>query len=282
MKWLLVVGLLILCVTGNAQSLSVVQSAIVHDLYGNTIVSKMLTDEDDHMIDVLNVREFAHDNSSYSRDALTKVVRNWVGIRKPGLVLFLGEPALDIGVPTKYSSVLFGGQTFNMVAVTAAADYNSKWDPIYIINGHSSLALLRYADLAKQLEGKKLEVFDVGTVLEYRTVIHNLQSEAKGTIVLNVFSLVDEWKNNVGFNEIESLLVTSNKRHVDVGICRSGFKTTFALGPTPAEAALLAMAAYNQPKKSHISSCANLDRVKANWLPVYRTSLGKFDLVEGG
>lgn len=282
MKWVLVVASLILCSTVNAQSLSVVQSATIYDLYGNTIIQKMLVNEDDHMIDVFNVREFAHDNSAYSRDSLTKVVKAWVEKRKPGLVVFLGEPALPVGYPSKYSSVLFGGETFNMVAATALGTYNAKQDAIYIITDNSALAALRLADLKKQLGDKKPEVYDVDTVLDFRKLVQKLQGEPKGTIVLNVFTLVDEWNANVGYTEIEKLLVTANSRHLDVGICRTGFKTTFALGPTPAEAAVLAMAAYDQPSKPHISSCANLKRVKAHWLPVYRASIGKFDIVEGG
>lgn len=282
MKWVLAVGSLILCSTVNAQSLSVVQSATIYDLYGNTIIEKMLANEDDHMIDVLNVREFAHDQSAYSRDSLTKVVKTWVDTRKPKLVVFLGEPALNIGYPTKYSSVLFGGETFNMVAATALGAYSSKREAIYIISDNSALAALRLTDLKKQLGEKKSEEFDVDTVLEFRTLLQKLQGEPKGTIVLNVFTLVDEWNSNVGYTEIEKLFVTANSRHLDVGICRTGFKTTFALGPTPAEAAIIAMGVYDQPSKSHISSCANLKRVKAKWLPVYRVSIGKFDIVEGG
>lgn len=282
MKWVLVVASLILCSTVNAQSLSVVQSATIHDLYGNTIIQKMLTNEDDHMIDVLNVREFSHDTSTYSRDSLTGVVKAWVEKRKPDLVIFLGEPALNVGVSTKYSSVLFGGETFNMVAATALGTYNPKQSAIYIITDNSALAALRLADLKKQLGDTKPEVFDVDTVLDFRKLVQTLQGEPKGTIVLNVFTLVDEWNANVGYTEIEKLLVTANSRHLDVGICRTGFKTTFALGPTPSEAAVIAMAAYDQPSKPHISSCANLTRVKAKWLTVYRASLGKFDIVEGG
>ncbi|MNG01789.1 hypothetical protein D3C84_847830 [compost metagenome] len=141
---------------------------------------------------------------------------------------------------------------------------------------------MRLADLKKQLGEKKTEEFDVDTVLEFRTLLQKLQGEPKGTIVLNVFTLVDEWNSNVGYTEIEKLLVTANSRHLDVGICRTGFKTTFALGPTPSEAAVIAMGVYDQSSKSHISSCANLKRVKAKWLPVYRVSIGKFDIVEGG
>lgn len=282
MKWVLAAISLILCSTGNTQSLSVVQSATIHDLYGNTIIQRMLVNEDDHMIDVLNVREFTHDRSTYSRDVLTKVVKAWVEKRKPGLVVFLGEPALAIGFPTKYSSVLFGGWTFNMVAATALGTYNAKFNPIYIITDSSAIAALRLVELQVQLGSTTSDVFSVDTVLDFRNVLQKLQGEPKGTIVLNVFSLVDEWNANVGYSEIEKLLVTANSRHLDVGICRTGFKTTFALGPTPGEAAILAMAAYDQPSKPHISSCANLKRVKAKWLPVYRASIGKFDIVEGG
>lgn len=282
MKWLWALGSLILCSTANAQSLLVVQSATINDLYGNTIVAKMLTDESDGQIDVFNARQFAQDTSSYSRSNLATVLKSVIAQRKPALVVFLGESALDVGMPASHSSVLFGTETFNTAAVIAASAYNTKWDPIYIISDHSSLGILRLVDLQKQLGDRKTEVYDVDTVIEYRTVLQQLQAEPKGTIVLNVFSLRDEWNEIVGYGEIEKLLVQANKRHIDVGICRTGFKTTFALGPTPAEAASIAMSTYDQPFKSHISSCANLTRLKSRWLQVYRASMGKFDIVEGG
>lgn len=284
MKWVLVVASLILCSTVNAQSLTVVQSATIYDLYGNSIVSKMLVNETDHRIGVFNVREFSHDASARSRDSLKVVVKEWVGRRKPtpDLVIFLGEPVFDVGIPSKYSSVLIGSEAFNTVAITAASAYNSQWDPIYMINGTSPLSILRATELKRQLGDRKVESFDVDTVLDYRKLLQKLQGEPKGTIVLNVFSLLDEWRKPVGYGEIEKLLLTANSRHIDVGLCRDGFKTTFALGPTASEAVDLAMFSYEQSTKTHISSCANLGRVKAKWFDVYRKSMGKFDVVEGG
>lgn len=282
MKAALAIGSLIYCLTANAQNLLVVQSATIHDLYGNTIVSKILDSEKVKAMTVFNARQFTNDSSTYSRKNLDRVLEAYVKEHKPAIILFLGEPSIDVGVPTKYSPVLFGGETFNSVAVTAAAAYNSKWDPVYVVSDNSALAALRLVELRKQLKDVKIETYNVTTVLEYRQALQKLQGEPKGTLVLNAFTLVDEWNENVGYDEIEKLLVTANKRHLDVGICRTGFRTTLALGPTPAEAASIALSSYSQPFKSHISSCANLTRVKSRWLKVYRTSMGKFDTVEGG
>lgn len=284
MRRLLAIGSLIYCVMANAQSLLVVQSSTVNDLYGNTIIAKILEDQNgsvDH-IAVFNARQFTHDRSKHSREILVKVLRFTVEQSPPSELLFLGEPVVDVGVPAKYSSVLIGSATFNTTALKAASIYNKKWSSVYIISGTSILANLRLQELRKQLGDVEPEVTTVSTVLEYRAALLALQDSPKGTLVLNVFTLLDEWQEPVGFDEIEDLMVKTNRRHVDVGICRNGFKTTLAIGPTPAEAAALATAPYSQASNSHISSCANLSRVVPKWLGIYRATMGKYDIVEGG
>lgn len=284
MRRLLAIGSLIYCVMANAQSLLVVQSDTVHDLYGNTIIAKILEDQNgavDH-IAVFNARQFSHDRSEHSREILARVLKTYTDQSKPSMLLFLGEPVVELGVPMKYSSVLIGSTTFNSTALKAASVYNKKWSPVYVISDDSILANLRLQELRQQLDGVDLEVTVVSTVLEYRRALLELQDQPKGTLVLNAFSLLDEWQEPVGYVEIEDLLVKTNRRHVDVGICRNGFKTTLAVGPTPEEAATLAMATYNQASTSHISSCANLSRIVPNWLGLYRATMGKYDIVEGG
>lgn len=284
MRRLLAIGSLIYCVMANAQSLLVVQSSTVHDLYGNTIIAKILEDQHgavDHVA-VFNARQFSHDRSAHSREILAKVLKDYTEKSKPSLLLFLGEPEVPVGVPTKYSPVLTGPKTFNTTALKAASIYNKKWSPIYVISDDSILANLRLQELRQQLDGVELEVTAVSTVLEYRRALLELQDQPRGTVILNAFSLLDEWQEPVGYAEIEDLLVKTNQRHVDVGICRNGFKTTLAIGPTPEEAAALAMAPYNQASTSHISSCANLSRIVPKWLGLYRATMGKYDTVEGG
>ncbi|AGS82128.1 hypothetical protein O152_gp233 [Pseudomonas phage PaBG] len=284
MRRLLAIGSLIYCVMANAQSLLVVQSATVNDLYGNTIIAKILEDQNgsvDH-IAVFNARQFTHDRSAHSREILSKVLRTYVEHSKPSALLFLGEPIVDVGIPTQYSSVLIGSTSFNTTALKAASIYNKHWSPVYVISDNSVLANLRLQELRRQLDGIELDVTTVSTVIEYRQALLDLQDQPKGTLVLNAFSLLDEWQDSVGFAEIENLLVKTNRRHVDVGICRNGFKTTLAIGPTPAEAAALATAPYSQASNSHISSCANLSRVVPKWLGLYRATMGKYDIVEGG
>ena len=284
MKRLLALGSLIYCLTVNAQSLFVVQSATISDLYGSTIVAKILENENgatDH-IGYFNARQFTHDRSAYSRGLLAGVLRENIKLAKPKIILFLGEPVVEVGVPVKYSSVLVGAASFNSVALKAASIHNKKWSSVYVVSDSSILANLRLQELRGQLKDVEVDVRVVSTVLEYRDVLLKLQREPTGTLVLNVFTLLDEWKEPVGYDEIEQLLVATNRTHVEVGICRRGFKTAFALGPTPMEAANLAMLPYSQQSKTHISSCANLHRSMTLWPEVYRATMGKYDIVEGG
>lgn len=284
MKRLLALGSLIYCLTVNAQSLFVVQSATISDLYGSTIVAKILEKENGSTdrIGYFNARQFTHDRSPYSRELLARVLRENIALAKPKIVLFLGEPVVDVGIPVKYSSVLVGSTSFNTVALKAASIHDKKWSSIYVISDASILANLRLQELRDQLKGVKFDVREVSTVIEYRDVLLTLQSEPRGTLVLNAFTLLDEWNEPVCYDEIEQLLVATNRNHVEVGICRRGFKAAFALGPTPKEAATIAMLPYSQQSKTHISSCANLHRSMAMWPEVYRATMGKYDLVEGG
>lgn len=284
MKGLWALASLIYCLTVDAQSLLVVQSATVHDLYGNSIVAQLLAVEREPHIFVFNARRFTYDTSAYSRESLKRVLKAAVERSKPSLILYLGEPEFDTGFPSKYSSVLIGADNFNTAALRAASSYNEKWAKTYIVTDSSALATLRLTELKTRLEGLDVEIHIVNTVLEYRKLLLDLQKEAVGTIVMNVFGLKDEWNNTVGYAELEKIMVATNRRHIDVGICRSGFKTALAVGPTPKEAASLAIASYNKPLNLHISSCANLSRLKSkpSWLSLYRKSMGKFDIVEGG
>lgn len=284
MKRLLALGSLIYCLTVNAQSLFVVQSATISDLYGSTIVAKILENENGatDRIGYFNARQFTHDRSAYSRGLLAGVLRENIKLAKPKIILFLGEPVVEVGVPVKYSSVLVGAASFNSVALKAASIHNKKWSSVYVVSDSSILANLRLQELRGQLKDVEVDVRVVSTVLEYRDVLLKLQREPTGTLVLNAFTLLDEWKEPVGYDEIEQLLVATNRTHVEVGICRRGFKTAFALGPTPMEAANLAMLPYIQQSKTHISSCANLHRSMTLWPEVYRATMGKYDIVEGG
>lgn len=284
MKRLLVLASLIYSLSTNAQSLLLVQSATVNNLYGNAIANALLRREKVDSIDVFHARTFAHDVSDYSRDALKKAVEAYLQQAKPSEVLFVGErpEGLNMQIPSKYTPLLFGADSVNDVALRAASIYNPKWNKVYIVTGPSFNSKLREAEIAKWAEGLEVETFRVSTVLEYRKVLLDLQKQDTGTLVMNVFGLLDEWNQNVGYGELEDILLATNKRHLDVGICRDGFDTTFALGPTPEEAATRVIALYSSNLKSHISSCANLLRLKEKWLPVYRKTTGRFDVVIGG
>lgn len=283
MKWLLASLSLIYSLTVSAQSLLVVQSAQIHDLYGNSIVTALLTDQGVEHVDVFHARLFINDASDYSRTNLRRVLLEYVKKNKPANVLFLGEPELDIGVPIKYSSVIVGGEDYNTTALTALRNYDADYNHVYIVSGPSHVSQLRKDSLVKKLDGFEISTYTVTTVLDFQKRLLALQDEPRGIVVLNAFTLLDEWNQDVGFAELENIFVSVNKRHLDVGLCRRKFKTTFGLGPTPKEAAELAMDSYhNGTNVPHISSCANLSRVKKRWLPVYRKAQGNFDIVIGG
>lgn len=284
MKRLLASLSLIYVITVSAQSLLVVQSAQIHDLYGNSIVTALLETEGIEQVDVFHARLFTHDSSEYSRTNLKRVLKAHVERAKPAEILFLGEPVIDVGVPYKYTPILVGSKSFNTTALTAARDYNPEWNKIYIVSGPSHVAQLRQANLQTHMDGFDVETFTVSTVADFQKRLLSLQDEPKGIIVLNAFTLLDEWKQDVGYAELEEILVSVNKRHLDVGLCRRKFDTALALGPTPEEAAALASSSYHVAENElpHISSCANLRRLSSKWLPVYRKSQGKFDIVVGG
>lgn len=273
---------IISCLSAHAQGLLIIQSAAISDLYGNSIATYILEtkETESDYVTVFRSRNFSHDRSERSRDVLTGVISSYVEEAKPTEILVLGNPVLALGMPAIHHPILSGSQFFNNSALEAAPSFNVDWAPVYMISGRSVIESLRRQTVLDNVD-RGVNVVYVDTVQQYHKALLNLQKEPRGTLILNVFSVLDEWQQPVGYDTIEEIAVKTNTRHLDVGVCREGFKTALALGPTAREAAIMAMSSYSS-EATHISSCANLRRLNRYWPGVYKATSGRYDLVEGG
>lgn len=289
MKWLLAMSSIIYAMSATAGDLLIVQSHVLTQLYGSSIVTHILHEQQalnpksDIAIEVIHNRTFTFDSSPYSRDSWTKYLSRFVGEHKPKQVLFLGEDPVDLGPDVKVSAsgVLSDAEKLNTTALTANFDYDNTRNKLYVINGISKRSQLRAKALIAKVPQLEATEYSVRTEKELRVLLLKLNSEPKGTLLLNVFQLQDEWGDVIDFKRIEDIFMRVNNRHVEVGICTNGFRTEFAIGPTAKEAGFLAITSDKQ--QPYASSCANLRRLSETYgMDIYLKSMGKFDIVEGG
>lgn len=250
------------------------QSHVVSDLYGNDIASKLV--QDDAVMTVFNARNFTFDRSRHSRSSLGAVITETAETARVNSAVFLEEPSGLTKLDETYIPLLSATTEFNDVALRAASLANEDWTPVYVISDTTRTAALRQAWLGQT--GVDLTVRRVRTLAEFRSTIYSLNDEPKGTIVLNAFTLLDEWNKPIGYTQIEKAFVSARSKHVDVGVCRPGFLTTFALGPSVEEAANVVRAVLRRDVLHPTGSCVNLKRAATS--NVYRSALGRFDMVQ--
>lgn len=125
---------------------------------------------------------------------------------------------------------------------------------VYVLQGKGTLESARLATIKEQVE--VTEVLQVQTEQDLRKAMLVLNRKEKGFLIINAFYLRDNWNKYLTFPAIEKLVVGLNKTHVDVGICREGFQSALAVGPTSTEAALVLRGVKST------SICASLERLK--------------------
>lgn len=266
---------IIYCLTLNAQEL-LVQSSVVSDLYGNSIATYFIREQDKNYMPVFNARQFAFDSSVHSRNSLRTALLHHSERLGVDTLIYLGEPMLNTGLNEVYVPMPPPTE-FNDIALRAAQTANPRNTNVYVINDNSYGSRSRKVLFAADLD---LEHYHVRTLQELRLLMRELDSLPRGTVVLNAFSLLDDWNKPVGFAQVEREFVQSNTKHVEVGVCRPGFRTAFALGPSSSEAALIAYAyVYGLPRPT-FGSCVNLERAVSRWSSVYRATMGQYDEVQ--
>lgn len=137
--------------------------------------------------------------------------------------------------------------------------------PVYSINGVGSL---------EERRARGDENFTVTSEFELRKVVTDLNTREKGFIFINAFSLTDVWGNRMSYDAIEKVIVETNRKHLEIGICRNNFRSAYAVGPTPDELDSIIEGA----KSTRL--CANLNRLRhLRSVDHYKKHAGKFHFV---
>lgn len=268
LKYACAVVSIIYCLTAAAQELFV-QSSVVTDLYGNAPISAALSDTP---VILFKARQFAHDSNARSRTTLAYVIMDLSAHLGVSTVIYLGEPLVDASITEVYVPVLVSNET-NLVALQARSIFNPSRTDVYVINDRTHDSKERR--LLIESSGLEAHHYEVQSLQEMRSVLRSLSGLTPGTLVLNAFSLRDDWNRVVKYRAIEQEFVSFKSPHVDVGVCIPGFRTSFALGPSIEDvSSLLVEETYS------IGSCVNLNKATTKWNKVYRSTMGRYDYVE--
>lgn len=141
--------------------------------------------------------------------------------------------------------------------------------PVYVLNGTSKLEQIRGAEIEKQ--AKVNAVFTVKTEYDLRKALAAFRSLPTGYIIINVFTILDNWEEKHSFKYIEDIVIASRLKHIEVGVCYPGFKTAMAVGPTIDDVQKVLQG------ESSTSICASLDRLhKLDRMEAYSQQSGNF------
>jgi hypothetical protein len=200
---------LILMSTANAdtRNIFVIQPTAVKDVYGYTLASKFI---DNVKVRVLTTDLLDGNWNSEAQQYLTRYLTTTYDDRT----------FISLSKPLRQSN----GES---VDVLESFDLSFTTLPVYVVSDTSSVSRSRLLYISSQVA---VESFTVFTASELRNTISTLQSYSEGVIVINTFRITDEWNAQLTYYDIEHIVVTSNNKHIDIGVCGPRFQTSFAVG----------------------------------------------------
>lgn len=141
--------------------------------------------------------------------------------------------------------------------------------PVYLLTGTSKLEQIRGAEIEKQ--AKVNASFTVKSEYDLRKAMASFRSLPTGYVIINLFSLRDNWGEKYSYKYIEDIVVSSRLKHLEVGVCYPGYKTALAVGPTIDDVQKVLKG------ESSTSVCASLDRLHSlDRMEVYSQQSGNF------
>lgn len=141
--------------------------------------------------------------------------------------------------------------------------------PVYVISGTSKMELMRGDEIERQ--AKVNASFTVKTEYDLRKAIIEIRNLPAGYVIINAFTIQDNWGEKYSFKYIEDIVTDSRMKHIEVGVCYPGFKTALAIGPTIADVDKVLKG------ESSTSLCASLERLhRLDRMEVYSQQSGNF------
>ena len=252
MKTIAAIVTLIYSMTAIATSdfrepVKVVQSFSMHAIHGNRAIEKYA--ELVGPVRILNA-PYLRRSSLRERNALQDLLSKDWGTAK-ALDFPLGEEAL----------------TLPNIKVNATVLTFKKNRPIYVISDSSRLAVWRQEVISNYSE---IEVFEVSTIQGLRQALHDINDFEPATVLINAFSIVGDYGHALNYGTIELHVMGYRTKHEVVGVCRKGFQTPYAFGPSEQDVVNALQ------DNTSLSSCVKLTSVGTD---TYAKTRGRYDEV---
>lgn len=223
----------------------VVQSRAITDLYGRAYISAL------NVNDVIILERQARQND------VAHAVKGYVKEKEITNVTLLGQ----------YYSINENRHVPILTQFTIP-EFIAK-GPVYALNGTSKLEVMRGAEIERQ--AKVNASFTVATEYDLRKALIAIRSLPTGYVIINVFTIHDNWGDKLSFKYIEDTVIDARLKHIEVGVCYPGFKTAIAIGPTVDDVQKVLQG------ESSTSMCASLERLHAlDRMEVYSQQSGNF------
>lgn len=236
-------------------SVYIVQSKYLSSIYNTSIGHALKHLRPNEDIRILSVRDFNRDVYTTSKQVTEETIRNKAAkydnlvllghdvslIRSQGkasiyIPILLDQIETGIMGPASPSSILRG--------IADARNFTQLMGRhVYILSDPSSISRLRLSlFLAELREDKDVIVTSkmLESVSDLRNTLRSLNKEPQGTIINNVFNLVDEDDfRDVPMQVADEIISNINTRHVEVSILKPGLQTAMGFGALPAKIAIL-------------------------------------------
>lgn len=223
----------------------IVQSRAITDLYGRTFISALNISDVIILERQARQRDVSHAVTTYVKD---KDIAN---------VIMLGQ-FYSIN-ETRHIPIL---TQFTLPKFIAKG-------PVYVISGSSKLEQKRGDEIERQ--AKVNATFPVKTEYDLRKALIEIRNLPTGYVIINVFSVIDNWGEKLSFKFIEDVVIESRMKHIEIGVCYPGFKTALAIGPTVDDVDKVLKG------ESSTSLCASLERLhRLDRMEVYSQQSGNF------
>jgi len=222
-----------------------VQSRMITDLYGDTYLHK------------LNAQNVVYLERQVRQVDVTHAVGGYVEANKYTGIILLGQ----------YQSI--NATRYVPILTQFTLPDFMKDKPVYVLQGRSNMEVARKAVIEKQVTIAK--EYDITSDYILRKALLDLYSQPEGYVIINVFSLKDNWGEARSYMSIEDVVTSYETGQVEVGICYPGFKTALAIGPSTDDIDLVLKG------ENSISLCASLERLRRiGHVELYSQSSGKF------
>lgn len=279
MKWVLLLSLV--CSTLSAESLYVVQSHAVDDLYGASIIHEIKKRRPNTTVHSIVVRSFDQDRYGKSKIFTEEAIR--VKAKSHDNLVLLGYDVGSLNIAGKqpvYLPVLVDSPRSSVNAETIMMALSrfgikrpssSSLSPtIYTISDKSNLSQLRFRQLREELlkyKHIKLEPFVVKDTADLRRTLLQLNSVTRQPAVLfnNVFTIRDsDSLKMLYYSDVELLVAKLNTRNPEIGVYSPNHQLLLGIGFASSDLADAVSAILDNPDKKpklHISIGINLKRV---------------------